>query len=183
MERGLLVALGIAMSLFGGLFFIYFITEFARGGDGKTQPGVYAGLIVFFGGVLASGVFLAWRMFRRQPATSGASRPGSGPIAGAHRAGRRDAGRRGQAPDGPLPPTTQAERERRVLRLAEQEHGRVTIPEVATRCPMTIAESKAELDRLVLHQVAEVQVTTNGVLVYVFPGFLSDADKARATDF
>jgi hypothetical protein len=69
------------------------------------------------------------------------------------------------------------------LRLAEQEHGRVTIPEVAARCTMTFEESKTELDRLVLHQVAEIQVTASGVLVYVFPGFLSDKDKAGATEF
>ena len=56
-----------------------------------------------------------------------------------------------------------------MLRLAEQEHGRVTVPEVAARCHMTIEEAKTELDRLVLHQVAEIQVTGSGVLVYVFP--------------
>ena len=70
-----------------------------------------------------------------------------------------------------------------MLRLAEIEHGRVTIPEVAARCTMTVEESKEELDRLVLNEVAEIQVTETGVLVYVFPGFLSDKDKARATDF
>ena len=48
---------------------------------------------------------------------------------------------------------------------------------------MTIEESKTELDRLVLNEVAEIQVTERGVLVYVFRGFLSDKDKARAGDF
>jgi hypothetical protein len=165
MERGLLGALGIAIALVGGLFFVFFMTELASGGDGKTQPGVYVGLIVFFGGVLAAGAYLGWRMLRPQPAASGASRPGSG------------------QPGSPPPLTNAAERERRVQRLAEQEHGRVTVPEVAARCHMTIDESKTELDRLVLHQIAEIQVTASGVLVYVFPGFLSDEEKARATDF
>ena len=67
-----------------------------------------------------------------------------------------------------------------MLRFAEAEHGRVTVPEVATSCDMTIAEAKATLDRLVTQQAATIQVTQAGVLVYVFPGFLSDDDKARA---
>jgi hypothetical protein len=180
MERGLLGALGIIIALVGALFFVFFITEFSSGGDGKTEPGVYAGLIVFFGGMLAAGGYLAWRMLRPRPATSGAARPGAGQAGSA----RRTSGPRGSGqPASGSPPANAAERERRVLRLAEQEHGRVTIPEVAARCTMTFEESKTELDRLVLHQVAEIQVTASGVLVYVFPGFLSDKDKAGATEF
>ncbi|HZO25616.1 MAG TPA: hypothetical protein VFH48_06430 [Chloroflexota bacterium] len=180
MERGLLGGLGIVVALFGALFFVYFITELSSGGDGKTQPGVDAGLIVFFGGLMAAGAYLAWRMLRPQPASSGAARPGADQAGAARRpGGQRGAGQ----PGSPPPPATEAERERRVLRLAEQEHGRVTVPEVAARCNMTFEESKAELDRLVLHDVAEIQVTASGVLVYVFRGFLSDKDKAGATDF
>lgn len=180
MERGLLGALGIVVALVGALFFVFFVTEFSSGGDGKTEPGVYAGLIVFFGGLTAAGAYLAWRMLRPQPATSGAARPGAGQTGPARRPGNpRGSGQ----PGSPPPPANQAERERRVLRLAEQEHGRVTVPEVAARCTMTIEEAKTELDRLVLHQVAEIQVTASGVLVYVFHGFLSDKDKAGATDF
>ena len=49
---------------------------------------------------------------------------------------------------------------------------------------MTIAESKAELRSPDGGGATTgVQVTEAGVLVYVFPGFLSDEDKARATDF
>ena len=179
MERGLFGALGVVVALVGALFFFYFITEWSTGGDGKTQPGVYAGLIVFFGGLMAAGGYLAWRMFRPRPASSGATRPGAEQPGSARRG--RDA--RGHSQPGSAPPANEAERERRVLRLAEQEHGRVTVPEVAARCNMTFEESKAELDRLVLHRVAEIQVTASGVLVYVFRGFLSDKDKAGATDF
>jgi hypothetical protein len=179
MGRGLLGALGIAIALFGALFFVYFVSEWSSGGDGKTTPGVYAGLIVFFGGLTAAGAFLTWRMLRPRPASSGVARPG------AQHAG---SGRRRQRPGAPgeaatAPAANAAERERRVLRLAERERGRVTVPEVAARCSMTFEEAKSELDRLVLHQVAEIQVTTGGVLVYVFPGFLSDRDKAAASDF
>jgi hypothetical protein len=178
MERGIFGALGIVVALFGTLFLVFFVSEFATGGNGRTQPPVYVGLIVFFGGVTASGAYLFWHMLLRRPAASGAARPGVGSSGRAHRA----AGQQTTSPaDGP--PATAAERERRVLRLAEAEHGRVTIPEVAARCTMTLDESKRELDRLVLHQVAEIQVTASGVLVYVFPGFLSDQDKSRASDF
>lgn len=180
MVRGLFGALGVAVALFGGLFFVYFLVGFASGGDGKTTPGVYAGLIVFFGGVLAAGLVLAWQMLRPRPASTGAARPGvHQPASGRRGGGQGHAG----APSGSPPPTTDAERERRILRLAERERGRVTVPEVASRCTMTVTEAKAALDRLVLHQVAEIQVTASGVLVYVFPGFLSDQDKARATEF
>jgi hypothetical protein len=180
MERGLLGALGVLVALVGALFFVYFITEWSAGGDGKTEPGVYAGLIVFFGGLMAAGTYLAWRMLRPRPATAGAARPGAEPTVDGQRS--RGACRAGSS-GAQAPPADAAERERRVLRLAELEHGRVTVPEVAARCTMTMEESKAELDRLVLHEVAEIQVTATGILVYVFPGFLSDKDKARATDF
>jgi len=49
-ERGLLGALGIFIALICGLFAVMFVVEAASGGDGKTTPGVYAGLIAFFGG-------------------------------------------------------------------------------------------------------------------------------------
>lgn len=171
MARGLLGALGVAVSLFGGLFFAYFIAEAAAGGDGRTQPPVYAGLIVFFGGVMLAGAYLAWRMLAPRPATSGAARPGSHDGARQRRPAEEPAAR------------TEADRERRVLRLAEKERGRLTVPETAARCGLTVEEARATLDRLVLHEVAELQVTDAGVLVYVFRGFLTDRQKARATDF
>jgi hypothetical protein len=180
MERGLFGAAGIVVALVGGLFLAVFLTEAASGGDGKTEPSVYAGLIIFFAGLTAAGAYLAWRMLRPRPATTGAARPGA-EAADAGQRGR--GGRRTDPPGAPAPPADAAERERRVLRLAELERGRVTIPEVAARCAMTMEEAKEELDRLVLNEIAEIQVTANGVLVYVFPGFLSDKDKARATDF
>jgi hypothetical protein len=193
MERGLLTAAGIGLALFGGLFFVYFAVEFALGGDGKIEPGVYAGLIVFFGGMLASGIFLIWRSSKVRP-SAGKARPGGAGSAasptGAAGDGRRGAGRQDRSPSSPpdqdesdRPPADAAERERRVLRLAEREHGRLTVTEVSAHCGLTIAEAKTELDRLVTAEVAELQVTPGGVLVYTFPGFLSDEEKRRAVDF
>ena len=162
MERGCLTAIGVMIALVSAFFVAAAVVESASGGDGKTSPGVYAGLIVFFGGTFIAGAYLVWRMVQKRPAASGTPDP---------------------APVGQPAPPTEADRERQVLRFAEKEHGRVTIPEVAASCDMTIAEAKATLDRLVTLQAAAIQVTQSGVLVYVFPGFMSDEDKARATDF
>jgi hypothetical protein len=182
MERGLLGALGIGIALFGGTFLVYFVNILSAGGTEKTSPSTAAGLVVFFAGVLAVGIFLAWRMFGGYPMASGRSHPGA-EAAGGRRGGRRaGSGREDDDPD-EQPPATPAERERRILRLAERGRGRVTIPEVAARCAMTVAEAKSELDRLAAAGVAQIQVTQNGVLVYVFPGFLSDEEKASARDF
>lgn len=168
MERGLLGATGIGMALFGGLFSVYFIGQFTSG-TSETEPGVNAGLIVFFGGLLVTGLVMAWWAFFRRAPASGAARPGTGSQSG-----------QDSAPPGPATP---AEREHRILMLAEREHGRVTVPEVAAHCGLTIGEAKSELDRLAAAKVAELQVTPGGVLVYTFPGFLSDEDKRRAVDF
>lgn len=167
-ERGCLGAVGLAVTLVSAFFVATALVEWSNGGDGKTSAGVYAGLMVFFGGLLAIGAYLAWRMLSPRGAQTGAR--GNGASGG----GSFDA-----APT----PSSDAEREQQVLRFAESEHGRVTVPEVAAHCGMTIGEAKATLDRLVLQSVAELQVTPSGVLVYTFPGFLSDEDKRRAVDF
>jgi hypothetical protein len=160
-RQGCLAAIGAMIALVSAFFVAAALVESAAGGDGKTSPGVYAGLIAFFGGTFVAGVYLVWYTLGKRAATSGTSGP-------AHEASA---------------PPTEADRERQVLQYVESEHGRVTIPEVAARCDMTIADAKATLDRLVSQEAATMQVTEAGVLVYVFPGFLSDEDKARAGDF
>ena len=184
LERGLLGAVGLLMALFGGVMFGVALTELAAGGDPETSTGTYMFLIVVFGGMLVAGAYLAWKMLRFRPVALGASRPGalglSADGASARPGGSRRAG--GHVSAG-APPADGAERERRVLRLAEREHGLLTVQEVAAGCAMTVAEAKAELDRLVIAEIAEMRVSEGGVLVYRFPGFLSDEEKARATDF
>ena len=198
MERGILAMVGIGLALFGGTFLSYFVGQFSSGGNGKTEPSVYMGLIVFFALMTATGLFLAWRMYFVRPTATGEARPGHN-GSGAGSTGTPGPGST-DSPTGPTPtsrrdrpqpnqdepsspPATPAERELRVLHLAERRHGRLTVTEASAHCGLTIAESKAELDRLVAANVAEIQVTTAGVLVYAFPGFLSDEEKARATDF
>jgi len=156
-ERGCLGAVGIGITLVSAFFVATAGVDLLTGTNTKTSPGVLTGLFVFFLGTAAVGIFLAWYMLRRrQPSSATSEAPG---------------------------PTTDADRERSVLQYAETEHGRVTLAEVATHCEMTVPEAKHTLDHLVAQQVADLQVTDSGVLVYVFAGFLSDEDKARADDF
>lgn len=174
MERTLLGWVGIAIALFGGLFFAMFLVTALTGGDGKTEPGVLAGLVVFFGGMTAAGLALAWRMFTTRPAPAGgATRPGTGEPGRPSSTGFRP----------PAPPASPTERERAVLRFVQQQHGRVTVAEVASVCDITVVDAKATLDGFVLQEAAQLQITDSGVLVYVFPGFLSDEEKRGAKDF
>ncbi|MEG7688980.1 hypothetical protein U2044_15415, partial [Listeria monocytogenes] len=79
MERGCLGAVGIAVAIFSSFFVIAAVVESASGGDGKTSPGVYAGLIVVFGGMMAGGIYLAWRMLRKRSPVGAQGGPGGGP--------------------------------------------------------------------------------------------------------
>jgi hypothetical protein len=162
MERGCLTAIGVMIALVSAFFVAGGIVQLATGGDGTTSRTGSIGLIVVFGPVFLAGAYLVWRMLWQRSGTAGVGDPA--------------------AEAQPVPPS-EADRERQVLRFAETEHGRVTIPEVAANCDMTIAEAKTTLDRLVTLQAATIQVAQAGVLVYVFPGFMTDEDKARAGDF
>ena len=150
----LLGVFGVLVALFSAFFVAASVGELATGGDGTTSVGVYLGLLAFFGLTFAVGAWLSWTHLWRGP------------------------GRAGHRP----PRMTDAEREQRILDYAAGEGGRVTVPEVASHCDLTVGDSKAGLDHLVLMGVAELHVSEQGVLVYVFPGFLSDEQKARATD-
>ena len=161
MERGILTAVGVVIALISLFFVAGGIGQLASADTEVPRDGSIM-LVVVFGITFVAGAYLFWRMVRRRPGEAG---PADLLI------------------EEPPAPPTEAERELRILRFAETEHGRVTIPEVAASCNMTIAEAKATLERLAALEVATLQVTESGILVYVFPGFLSDADKARASEF
>jgi hypothetical protein len=165
MERGCLAAVLVGLVLLSGSCAVMAGVDLGTGASGSNgqryDPAVLSGIMVFSLGVLAFCGYMLWRMVTRRPAGA------------ADDAGRSE----------PPPRRTDADREREILRLAEHEHGRLTVTEVAARCDMTVAEAKAALDQLVRQQVAAIQVTQAGVLVYVFPGLLSDDDKAGAKDF
>jgi hypothetical protein len=66
------------------------------------------------------------------------------------------------------------------LDLARAERGRVTVEEVASHCDLGIPEAKTALDQFAARRVAEMRVSESGILVYLFPGFLSDEEKRKA---
>jgi hypothetical protein len=68
----------------------------------------------------------------------------------------------------------------RILALAEARAGRLTVDEVAVACRLSVLRSKAALDRLAAAGAAAMQATDGGILVYAFPGFLSDPEKREA---
>jgi hypothetical protein len=79
-------------------------------------------------------------------------------------------------------PHSEFEREQAILALAETSQGLLTIAEVAAHCHISLDDSKRALDRLVLQRVADPRVADNGTLVYAFPGFLSEQEKASAEE-
>lgn len=81
------------------------------------------------------------------------------------------------------PPPTESELEQRILDFAKQAGGRVTVPEVAADCDLSLEDSKRLLDHFVLDEAADALVTDDGIMVYRFHGFLSPERKARARDF
>ena len=55
-----------------------------------------------------------------------------------------------------------------ILRLAMRQRGRLTAVEVASALALSGEEAKGALDSLVTREVADLEVTDDGVLVYTF---------------
>lgn len=60
--------------------------------------------------------------------------------------------------------------EARVLALAETLGGELTVDVTAAHCGLGVVETKAILDKLVVENGAQLQISPDGVLVYSFPG-------------
>ena len=58
--------------------------------------------------------------------------------------------------------------EAEVLRIARAHKGKLTIVEIVTELAITSEEAQAAVDSLVRQQVADIEVTDSGVLVYAF---------------
>lgn len=74
----------------------------------------------------------------------------------------------------------QATIESEILRLAMLNAGRLTAVEVASLLALSPEEAKATLDGLVAREVADVDITDAGVLVYTFHDAKHAADKQSA---
>ena len=170
------IADGVAMGIGGGIALLgagllaIAAGDLATGGDGTMTPVTYIGQMVVLGAMIWWGLQIGWPGLAPRPL---------GRRLLAWNAARRAAGR-DRAADAaePVDPVA-AERERRVFGVAEREQGRVTVLEVASRCDLTADEAKALLDDLVLRKVAQLHVSEEGVLVYVFPSFLPGTGRGR----
>jgi hypothetical protein len=70
--------------------------------------------------------------------------------------------------------------ESEILRLAEQRGGRLTAVEVASDMAISPEAAKEALDSLALRELAELEVTDSGLLVYAFHDVRRLRDKPKA---
>lgn len=170
--RGVDAALSVAVLVLAACILAYVVVAFATGGDGETPTPSYPGLIAVFGGATVLSARRAWRALRAPP--------GSRPVAASDGPASAAVGEAvGSLPTASPAASPDAERKRAVLELAARERGRLTLLEAAAGCGLTVEEAKATLDRLAAEGRAELHVTEDGVLVYVFP---SAQPEARLDD-
>jgi hypothetical protein len=60
------------------------------------------------------------------------------------------------------------QREREIIRLAQQKRGRLTIPEIAVATSMTTEEADEMMREMTAKGYVDMQVTDSGVIVYEF---------------
>lgn len=70
--------------------------------------------------------------------------------------------------------------ESEILRLAAQRQGRLTVVELVTEFAITPEKANELLESLMVRELADVEVTDSGVVVYVFHDVKNLADKPRA---
>jgi hypothetical protein len=70
--------------------------------------------------------------------------------------------------------------ESEILRLAAQRQGRLTVVELVTEFAITPEKANELLESLMVRQLADVEVTDSGVVVYVFHDVKNLGDKPRA---
>jgi hypothetical protein len=167
---GIAKAIGVGIALLGAGLLAMATGDLVTGGDGTQTRAAYAGLMVVPGAMIWWGLQIGW--------------PGLAPRALAHRLRAWNAARRAASQDrladaAEAVDSAAAEREQLVLGLAQKEQGRVTVLEVASHCDLTADEAKALLDDLVLRKVAQLHVSEEGVLVYVFPRLLPGDGRTR----
>lgn len=168
---GINKAIAVVIALVGAGLLAIAAVDLATGGDPTTTPVNKVGLMILFGAMIWWGIQIGWPELAPRPLARRLL---------AWNAARRAASQRRLADEGaePADPAA-AERERRVLGLVEKEQGRVTALEVAGRCDLTVDEAKALLDDLALRKIAQLHVSEEGVLVYVFPHLLPGTGRAR----
>lgn len=68
-------------------------------------------------------------------------------------------------------PTLDASSEHMVLSLAKSNHGKLTVPELSLQARVSLEQSEQLLENMTRRNVAEVDINSDGSIVYVFPAF------------
>ncbi len=74
------------------------------------------------------------------------------------------------------------ETQAKILSLAKESNGRLTIADVTMHTALNLTESKKTLEKMCSDGVAEVQITNGGSLLYAFTGLISNEEKETAKD-
>jgi hypothetical protein len=72
--------------------------------------------------------------------------------------------------------------EAEILRLAAQRHGKLTVVEVVTEMALTPEAATESLNALMARDLAEIEVTDSGVLVYAFHDVQHLPEKADSRE-
>jgi len=78
---------------------------------------------------------------------------------------------------------TKESAERIILKAAKRNEGVVSPGEIALQADITIDKAKSLLEKLVEEGYADLRVKKTGMLVYVFPEFLSEEKSNELEDF
>ncbi len=70
-----------------------------------------------------------------------------------------------------------------ILKTAKENGGIVTPGEIALKADIPLEKSKEYLEKLVKEGFAEIRVKKTGMMVYVFPEFLTEEKKSELEDF
>jgi hypothetical protein len=130
---------------------LFMLLGFLRSDADVGAPATIAALLITVALPAAAGIALLTAPFRR----------------GAHLAARKELLR-------------QQTYESEILRLAAQRQGRLTAVELVTEFAITPDKANELLESLMVRQLADVEVTDSGVVVYAFHDIQHLADKPRA---
>jgi len=85
--------------------------------------------------------------------------------------------RRKKLPSQGTKKTVSIDREKEILKVAQELHGRLTVLQVASRTDLSIEDARTTLDAMVKKGYIQLNVGKNGILRYEFPEFFPETDK------
>lgn len=133
------------------LLSLFMLLGFFRSDAVLTSPATIAALLITVGLPAVGGILLTTNRFGR---------------------GKRLAERRERL--------RQQTFESEILRLAAQRQGRLTAVEIMTEFAIPLDQANELLESLVVRELADIEVTDSGVVVYAFHDIRHIGDKPRA---